>query len=124
MDLKDKERIVKVIGAAESSLERLEEWIHAIEAQGKTPPKADTQLLKSIHHALDLLRTNPFAGQPVQKHLIPKDLLHLPNLFRMELTNFWRLLYYVTGDEVKIISVIFEICDHPHYDKIFGYRKK
>ncbi len=42
----------------------------------------------------------------------------------MELSQFWRLLYYIAGDEVKVVSVVFEICDHEHYDKIFGYRKK
>lgn len=120
----DKEKIVKVIGAADAALAKLEEGIHAIQAQGKTPPKADLQLLNSIQRALDLLKLNPFAGQSVQKHLIPKDLLRLPNLFRMELSHFWRLLYYVTGDEIKVISVVFEICDHKHYDTIFNYKKK
>lgn len=42
----------------------------------------------------------------------------------MELSQFWRLLYYVTGDEVRVISVVFEIIDHNKYDKLFGYRKK
>jgi Txe/YoeB family toxin of Txe-Axe toxin-antitoxin module len=124
MDLKGKQKVVKTIGAADESLAKLEEGIHAWEAQGKTPPKADAQLLKSIYHAIDLLKNNPFAGDPVPSKLWPKELEHLPNLFRMELSQFWRLLYYVIGDEVKIISVIFEICDHKHYDKIFGYRKK
>lgn len=124
MDLKDKQKIVKVIGAAETALAKLEESIHAVEAQGKTPPKADTQLLKSIQRALDLLKTKPFAGDSVSENLWPKEFGNLPNLFRMELSQFWRLLYYVAGDEIKVISVVFEICDHQHYDKIFGYKKK
>lgn len=124
MDLKDKEKIVQIIGAAETALAKLEEGIRSLEAQGKTPPKADTQLLKSIHRALDLLKTNPFTGDNVQRKLWPKEFENLPNLFRMELSQFWRLLYYVAGDEVKIVSVVFEICDHEHYDKIFKYKKK
>jgi Txe/YoeB family toxin of Txe-Axe toxin-antitoxin module len=124
MDLKDKQKIVQVIGAAETALAKLEESIHALEAQGKTPAKADVQLLKSVERALNLLKTNPFAGDNVPKNLWQKEFSNLPNLFRMELSQFWRLLYYVAGDEVKIISVVFEICDHQHYDKIFGYKKK
>ena len=58
------------------------------------------------------------------KKKIPKELKHLPNLFRMELSQFWRLLYYVAGDEVKVIAIVFEICDHSTYNKIFGYKKK
>ncbi|MBI1972628.1 type II toxin-antitoxin system RelE/ParE family toxin [Candidatus Woesearchaeota archaeon] len=124
MDLKDKQKIVKVIGAAETALAQLETQIHTLEAQGKTPAKADKQLLKSITHALDLLKTNPFAGHPVQHHLWPKEFKQLPNLFRMELSQFWRLLYYVAGDELSVIVVVFEICDHPRYDSIFGYKKQ
>lgn len=81
MELKDKEKIVKVIGAAESALAKLEESIHTIEAQGKTPAKADKQLLNSIERALDLLKNNPFAGEPVQHMLWPKEFSGLPNLF-------------------------------------------
>ena len=124
MDLVRKQKIVKVIGAAEAALEKLEESIHALEAQGKTPSKVDRQLLKSIQRALDMLQHNPFAGEPVSHRLWPRNFEDLPNLFRLELSNFWRLLYYVTGNEVMVISVIFEICDHAHYDRIFGYRKK
>jgi Txe/YoeB family toxin of Txe-Axe toxin-antitoxin module len=122
--LRDKQKLVQVIGAAETALAKLEESIRVFEAQGKTAPKQDRQLLKSIYHALDILKTNPFAGDNVPHKLWPKEFGHLPNLFRMELSQFWRLLYYVAGDEVNVISVVFEIVDHNHYDRIFGYRKK
>ena len=124
MDLKGKEKIVKIIGAAEAALEKLEEQVYAAEATGKTPSKSDKQLLKSIERALNLLKKNPFSGKPVPHNLWPEDFSRLPNLFRMELSQFWRLLYYVAGDEVRIISIVFEICNHKHYDKLFGYRKK
>lgn len=124
MELKDKEKIVKVIGAADAALTKLEESVRSFEVQGKTPPKADKQLLESIKRVLDLLKTNPFAGDPVPHNLWPEEYSELPNLFRMELAQFWRLLYYVIGDEVKIISVVFEIADHEYYNKIFGYKKK
>ncbi len=124
MELKDKEKIVKVIGAADAALIKLEESVHALEVQGKTPPKADKQLLESIKRSLDLLKTNPFAGNSVPHKLWPKEFSELPNLFRMELAQFWRLLYYITGDEIKVISVVFEISNHKHYDKIFGYGGK
>lgn len=124
MDLKDKEKIVKVIGSADTALTKLEESVHVIEAQGKTPPKADAQLLKSIKRALDLLKSNAFAGDPIPHKLWLKEFEHLPNLFRMELSQFWRLLYYVTGDEITIVSVVFEIFNHNRYNKLFGYKKK
>ena len=124
MELKDKQKIVKIIGTAEAALAKLELNVHALEAQGKTPSKEDAQLLKSIYRALDLLKTNPFVGDPVPHRVWPREFEHLPNLFRMELSRFWRLLYYVTGNEVLVISVVFEIVDHGRYNKIFRYKKK
>ena|SRR3989304_7528423 len=124
MDLRDKQRIVQVIGAADTALAQLQESIQSLETLGKTAPKEDVQLLKSIERALSSLKTNPFVGDHVKHHLWPREFSNLPNLFRVELSQFWRLLYYVTGDEVRVISVVFDICDHPHYDKIFGYKKK
>lgn len=124
MDLKNKEKIIKIVGTAESAISRLEESVHTFEAQGKTPPKTDKQLLTSIQRALDALKANPFAGDSIPHRLWPREFSRLPNLFRIELSQFWRLLYYVIGDEIKIISVVFEISDHDRYDKIFGYRKK
>lgn len=123
MDLRHKDKIVKVVGGAEAALERLEHEVQTFQARGKTPPKADRQLLSSIQRALDRLKQEPFAGQVVPHNLWPPSFSDLPNLFRLELSHFWRLLYYVAGDEVRVVSVVFEICDHEHYDRIFGYRK-
>ncbi|MDP1695282.1 MAG: hypothetical protein Q8L29_00010 [archaeon] len=124
MDLKDKQKIVKIIGSADLALTKLEENINSFEVRGKTPPKEDRQLLNSIHHALDLLKINPFSGDPISHELWPKEFDALPNLFRMELSQFWRLLYYVVGDETRVISIVFEICPHSDYNKILGYKKK
>src|SRR3989344_191007 len=82
MDLKDKTKLVKVLGSASAALTKLEESVHAFEAQGKSPPKADVQLLKSIQRALDLLKINSFAGDVVPHNLWPAEFEHLPNLFR------------------------------------------
>ena len=67
MDLKDKKKIVKIVGAAETAVAKLEESIHSTQAQGKTPAKSDTQLYKSITRALDLLKSKPFAGNNIPK---------------------------------------------------------
>ncbi|PIN76026.1 hypothetical protein COV18_01220 [Candidatus Woesearchaeota archaeon CG10_big_fil_rev_8_21_14_0_10_37_12] len=122
--LADKQKIVQTIGTANEAITKLQETVNSYEALGKTPPKEDRQLLDSIHRAITNLKQNPFAGQVVAHKLWPKEYKDLPNLFRMELSQFWRLLYYVAGDEIRIISVIFEIVDHPTYDKIFGYTGK
>lgn len=124
MDLRDKQKIVQVIDVAELAITKLEQNVAAFKVEGKTPPKSDLQLLRSIERSLNLLKINPFAGDSIPFKLWPKEFENLPNLFRMELSQFWRLLYYITGDEVKVISVVFEICDHEDYNKIFRYKGK
>ena len=50
----------------------------------------------------------------------------ITNLFRVELSNFWRMLYTLTDDqtEVIVIAFILDIIDHDEYDKKFGYNRK
>ena len=113
-----KERSVILVGDAKETLAALEI------AVANAPNKLDEQLVRSIHRALDRLKRDPFAGDPIPKRLIPNRLRKLPNLFRLELSQFWRLLYYLTGDEIRILAVVCEICDHKKYDALFGYKKR
>ena len=45
-------------------------------------------------------------------------------LWKVDLVGYWRMIYTITGDEVKIIAFVLEFMDHKKYDKVFGYRKK
>ena len=62
-------------------------------------------------------------GNNIPKKLIPKT-YDVPNLWRIELSNFWRMLYTIKGDRIEIICFILNIVDHKKYNKIFGYRGK
>ncbi len=83
-------------------------------------------LLKSINRALELLRNNPFIGIQVSKKLIPKkyiDKFDVTNLWKFNLSNYWRMIYTVTSEEIKIIALVLDIMDHKTYDKLFGYKR-
>jgi len=45
-------------------------------------------------------------------------------LFRVELPNFWRMLYTLVegGTKIEIIAFVIDILDHKNYDKVFGYK--
>ena len=81
------------------------------------------QLLKSIVKKVAMLKYNPAYGQGIAKELIPKT-LDVDNLFRVELTHYWRMLYTIRTNEVEIVSFVLYIVDHPTYDKILGYKGK
>ncbi len=87
----------------------------------------EIQLLRSINQKKDFVRANPFYGDNIPKRLIPKEYVlkyKAENLWRVELVDFWRMLYTIKGDEVEIICFVLDILDHKRYDKKFGYRKK
>lgn len=124
MELRDKQKIVKTIDSADEAILELENRINSFKDSGKTPPKSDVQLLNSIQRSIEQLKINPFAGENVPRNVWPDEFANLPNLFRMELSQFWRMLYYVIGDDIQVLSIIFKITDHYEYNKIFSYRKK
>jgi hypothetical protein len=91
--------------------------------------KVERSILNSINRKVELMKANPHYGIPLAKNLIPKEYFvryGTTSLFRVELSNFWRMLYTLTNDEseIEIIAFVLDICDHKTYDRKFGYRGK
>jgi len=91
----------------------------------KQEDKESRQLLKSLRRVVNILKTNPHYGNSIKKQLIPKHyrLRGIKNLFRVELSNFWRMLYTINGNDVEILVFVLNIIDHKDYNKLFGYKK-
>jgi Txe/YoeB family toxin of Txe-Axe toxin-antitoxin module len=81
------------------------------------------RLLRSIKTKIEFIRANPFYGENIPKKKIPKE-YNVQNLWHVELSNYWRMLYTVKGDLIEVFCFILDILDHPRYDKKFGYKKK
>jgi hypothetical protein len=90
--------------------------------------KLERMIFNAINQKIDLIKSNPHYGNGIPKNLIPEEYkikYGVTNLFRVELPNFWRMLYTLTDDgEIEIIAFILNIIDHRTYDKKFGYKKK
>lgn len=118
-------RIV-LLGGADEEFRRLNEIVGNQIKFGKENSE-EIQLLKSIKQKIGFIKSNPFYGDPIAKNLIPEEYkIKYPstNLFRAELSQFWRMIYTLKGDEIEIIAFILDIIDHPNYNKKFGYKKK
>ncbi len=115
---------VRVILLDEADIEykRLNELVGQQIKQGKENTK-EMQLLRSIKQKIELIRANPFYGDNIHKKDIPKE-YNVQNLWRVELSQYWRMLYTIKGDQIEIICFILDIIDHHEYDKKLGYRKK
>lgn len=71
----------------------------------------------------DALKINPEYGEKIPHRLIPRN-LNVSNLFKVNLSGYWRMLYSLEGNQIEIVAFVLYIVDHPTYNKMFGYRKK
>jgi len=89
--------------------------------------KIERSILNSIDKKKDLIQANPHYGEPIAKDKIPFEYATkygATNLFWVELSNFWRMLYTLTNNEteVEIIAFVLDLMDHKEYNKKFGYK--
>ena len=85
------------------------------------------QLLKAIDREKNNLKIDPQYGIHIPRKNISKALVErygTDRLWKIDLVGYWRLIYTIIGDEVKIIAFVLEFMDHKRYDKLFGYRNK
>jgi mRNA-degrading endonuclease RelE of RelBE toxin-antitoxin system len=91
--------------------------------------KIEKQILNAINKKIGFIKDNIHYGNPIAKKLIPQEYkvkYEVTNLFRVELPNFWRILYTLTeGDtRIEIIAFVIDVIDHNEYNKKFGYKNK
>ncbi len=81
--------------------------------KSRTDKEAQT-LLNSIERTTKILKNNPQHGNPISKRLIPSSLTKegIQNLYRIELSNFWRMLYTIEGNKIEILVFVLKIINH------------
>jgi len=91
----------------------------------KRNDKEAQSILNSFERIKNVLKQNPQYGNPIIKELIPESLKKqgIKNLYRVELSNFWRMIYTLEGNQLEIFLFVLNIVDHPKYNKLFGYKK-
>jgi len=121
-----KETWVQFSEEANNEYTTLQKQVLEEQHQGKEN-SFNMQLLKAIEREKNNLKINPQFGRHIPRKNIPKQASErygTDRLWKIELVGYWRLIYTIIGDEVKIISFILEFMDHKKYDKIFSYKKK
>jgi hypothetical protein len=89
----------------------------------KKNDKVSISLVNSIKRNIEILKNNPQFGEPMGKKRIPKKFkkMGINNLYRIELPNYWRMIYTIEGTRVEIFLFVLRIFDHKDYNKLFGY---
>lgn len=89
--------------------------------------KFHKKLLKAIEREKDNLFIDMHKGIQIEKRKIPEFYVNeygVNNLWKINLPDYWRMIYTITGNEFEIISIILEFMDHNDYNKKFSYKKK
>jgi hypothetical protein len=84
----------------------------------------EKKLHGSIKNAFASLEKNAFSGTQIQKKLIPKEYIRkyrIDNLWKYNLLNGWRLIYYIKGNQTLVLSVILDWLSHADYEKKLKY---
>jgi hypothetical protein len=84
----------------------------------------EQSVLDSFERIKEILKENPQYGDPISKNLIPISFkrLGIQNLYRVELSNYWRMIYTIEGNQIEILVFVLNISNHKEYNKLFGYR--
>ena len=125
MTYKGKGVKVVLLKDANSQLNELIEVVNNEIARGI---KTDNQvLLNSIKQKIEFLRLNPAYGFHIPRNRIPKKYISkfgINNLWKINLSGAWRLIYTLKGNEIEIIALVLDILNHYDYDKKFEYTKR
>ncbi len=126
MSFKGKPLKVIITGKAKEEYNELNKTVGDEISQGIT--KSDHQtLLNSIKQKIDFLKDNPEYGFHIEKKKIPLEYIQeydVTNLWKVNLSGAWRMIYTIRGSEVEIIALILDLLDHKYYNKKFGYKKR
>jgi len=123
---KGKPTKVIITGEAKEEFDDLNKVVGEEIAKGITSSDHQT-LLNSIKQKIDLLRDNPEYGIHIPKDRTPKGYIRdydVNNLWKINLSGAWRMIYTIRGSEVEIISLILDILNHKDYNKKFGYKNR
>jgi len=121
-------RIVRVIFSAEAEQE-YQKLVDAVKQEYAKEIKnsENQQLLRSIDEKIERLKYAPDSGTQIPKRQFPVKYLaeyEINNLWKINLFNYWRLVYTLRGNKIEVLCIVLDLINHPDYDKIFGYKKR
>jgi hypothetical protein len=91
----------------------------------KDSTSEDRRLYINIEHTIGKLQDDPYRGDRIKKERIPKSYkvkYGLDNLLKINISQYWRLLYFIEAyDNKTVLVILVDFMSHPEYDRLFGY---
>jgi len=89
--------------------------------------KTERSILNAIKRNFELIKSDPERGDKIKIRRFPAayvDYYGITNLYKLELSNFWRMFYTVVWSDAerRFFIHIIDIIDHREYDRKFKGR--
>jgi mRNA-degrading endonuclease RelE of RelBE toxin-antitoxin system len=110
----------KVVASPEFSIELEKLRQRANQGDGES-----LLLVKLIEKGIEKLKFSYKYGDHISKKKIPAEYAEkygVKNLWKLNLSSYWRMIYTIRGDEIEVISIVLEVINHKEYDRKFGYK--
>ncbi len=110
----------RVIGTAE-----FDKSLEELKLRARNGDFDSAKLLILIEKGIEKLKYDFKYGEHISKSKIPKEYtMKYGNisLWKLNLNQYWRMVYIVKGNEIEVISILLEVLDHKIYDRKFGYK--
>lgn len=91
--------------------------------------EAPREVQDSLRRQAAALESEPFRGPFIALSGVPKRaraiwqarIGAIPNLYKLDLPQGWRALYFVASDEKRRDVFVIEVLSHGDYDRLLGY---
>ncbi len=114
------------VGDAKEAYLKLNKIVGAEKAKG-IQDSENQRLLNSLKKKEEILKVNPEYGDHIPRKYIKRKTIKkygTDSLWRVEVYNYWRAIYTLTGNEIEILTLILDVVDHNTYNKLFVHYKK
>ena len=106
--------------------EELYEYYKKIELELQSGNKVNEREYKLISKGIELLKLDFRKGEHISKknqrayeYFVKK--YNVKNLWKLDVSQDWRLIYTIEGNEVEVISFVLESLSHKEYERKLGY---
>jgi len=83
----------------------------------------DPTLRKLINLRAQDMHNDRLPGDFVSKRPYPTKYKRYSNLYRIIISDYYRLIYTIIGTPASKVYLILAFLNHDEYDKLFGYKK-
>ena len=82
----------------------------------------DRSLRNIVNQRAQDMQNDIMLGDYIKKRPYPKKFRKYSNLYRIAISDYFRLIYTIIGTSEKKVYLMLDFLNHDDYNKLFGYK--